>query len=78
MRQASETDYTMDWPEGLLPRIEGFLAVARAKNRKTISTEAGPRYIRVVSSDGMGSRYSYCFIDKTTGDVLKAARPVSG
>jgi hypothetical protein len=27
----------------------------------------------VISSDGPGHRGAYCFIDKTTGDVLKAA-----
>ena len=32
----------------------------------------GPRYIRIVSEDKT-SRSSFCFIDKTNGNVLKAA-----
>lgn len=40
----------------------------------------GKRYWRVVKNDGV-SRSVYCFVDKTTGDVLKAdgwKRPAKG
>lgn len=36
------------------------------------SYERGQRYIRVVRSD-YGARSVHCFVDTTTGDVLKAA-----
>lgn len=37
-----------------------------------LSLEEGPRYIRVVRTDGP-QRGAHCFIDRTTGDILKAA-----
>lgn len=37
-----------------------------------LSTEYGRRYVRVVKSDDFGSRSVYCFVDQTTGNVLKA------
>jgi hypothetical protein len=37
-----------------------------------LSVMPGKRYIRVVASHG-GGRRVYCFVDKTNGDVLKAA-----
>lgn len=64
----------MEWRHGLLAQVEGFLEAARKKaSPQALSTEAGPRYIRVISSDGRGSRGVYCFIDKSNGDILKAA-----
>jgi hypothetical protein len=39
----------------------------------TITCEPGRRYIRVVQNNSNGTRYVYCFIDITNGDVLKAA-----
>jgi hypothetical protein len=33
----------------------------------------GQRYVRVVSRDSGNSRSVYCFIDKSNGDILKAA-----
>lgn len=37
-----------------------------------LSMEQGPRYIRVVRTSGP-QRSAHCFIDRTTGDVLKTA-----
>lgn len=39
----------------------------------TLSVEPGKRYIRVVESQGSTSKSVFCFIDKTNGDILKAA-----
>lgn len=39
--------------------------------KPTLEVEPGRRYIRIVKTDP-GSRSSYCFIDTTNGDVLKA------
>ncbi len=33
----------------------------------------GRKYARIVSSDNFSSRYVYCFVDKTNGNVLKSA-----
>jgi len=44
--------------------------------KPTLQFMEGPRYIRVVSEKGPNhapQRSVYCFIDKTNGDVLKAA-----
>ncbi len=41
----------------------------------TYATERGTRYVRVVTVDrgGRGGRSAYCFVDLTTGDLLKPA-----
>lgn len=40
----------------------------------SLTIEPGSRYIRVVKNDSHGtSRSVYCFVDKNTGDILKAA-----
>jgi hypothetical protein len=36
-----------------------------------LTAEAGNKFVRVVSS-GTGSRSVWCFVEKATGDVLKA------
>lgn len=36
----------------------------------TMTYEVGPRYIRVVKVDSQ--RSVYCFVDRTTGNILKA------
>jgi len=41
--------------------------------RRVLTLEPGRRYVKVVCSDGPSSRSAYCFVDVTTGDVLKAA-----
>lgn len=39
-----------------------------------ITYKEGRRYIKLISStDGINARRVYCFIDKTNGDILKAA-----
>lgn len=38
-----------------------------------ITAEPGRRYVRLVKTDDFGSGSCYCFVDKTNGDVLKAA-----
>lgn len=40
--------------------------------RDTFDATDGVRYIRVIRQ-GVGSRSVHCFVDKTNGDVLKAA-----
>lgn len=62
--------------------LANFLEVAQGKVNErfkgyftqsgTISTEEGQKYIRVVISSGP-SRSVFCFVNKATGDVLKAA-----
>jgi len=39
----------------------------------TLSTMYGRRYVRIVRHDLGPSRSAHCFIDRTNGDVLKAA-----
>jgi hypothetical protein len=69
--------------------LAGFLAAAQSRvdermkqfapmQAVTLETQVGPKYIRVVAIDlhnGQKAEYgsAYCFIDKTTGDVLKPA-----
>ena len=72
-----------------IERLEGFIAGANklradmlAKDFPTLAAlpgyqnplqvTEGPRYLRVVREES-SSRSVYCFIDKTNGDVLKAA-----
>ena len=38
-----------------------------------LTVEPGRRYVRIVKSSGPHSRYVYCFVDVTNGDILKAA-----
>lgn len=40
--------------------------------REVLTTEPGRRYVRIVKSNGQTSRYVYCFVDKTNGDILKS------
>jgi hypothetical protein len=42
------------------------------KDYSTLSLDEGKRYIRIVATNG-GQSSSYGFIDKTNGDILKAA-----
>lgn len=37
----------------------------------TYEVERGPRYARVVRLERHGGRSAYCFVDRTTGDLLK-------
>lgn len=37
----------------------------------TFTTERGTRYVRVVRVDSGCARSAYCFVDRTTGDILK-------
>lgn len=63
--------------ESFLIGVNALIAKDYAKNYPNLEPgvvypEEGVRYIRIVSVDGDGSsRYSYCFIDKSNGDVLK-------
>jgi hypothetical protein len=41
--------------------------------REVLTVEPGRRYVRIVKSHGESGRYVYCFVDKTNGDILKAA-----
>jgi hypothetical protein len=40
---------------------------------KTVSVMHGQRYVRLVESDGGGGRSCWGFVDKTNGNILKAA-----
>lgn len=43
-------------------------------NRDTFGTTRGKKFVRVIRNDGYGTgRSVHCFVDTTTGDVLKAA-----
>jgi hypothetical protein len=69
--------------------LQGFLAAAQAKvegrfvgypnQGAKLETQEGPKYIRVVSKDIWNGQVApsgsaYCFVEKTTGNVFKAAR----
>ncbi len=54
-------------------RIEqDYAAFGGGSNCPKIEPMGGPRFIRIVAVD-VGSRSAWAFIDKTNGDVLKAA-----
>lgn len=72
--------------DGLAARVDGFVAEAKriidehyAKDLKSlkpprVDVEIGPRYIKLVRADVAGSSRSvHCFIDRSNGDILKAA-----
>ncbi len=42
-------------------------------NTKLTIDPKGRRYVRIVKSDDFGANSVYCFVDKTNGNVLKAA-----
>ena len=52
--------------------IPGPYNPSRPNGPDQLSMEQGPRYIRVVRTSGP-QRSAHCFIDRTTGDVLKTA-----
>jgi len=39
----------------------------------SLSTMYGRRYVRIVREDSSGSRSAHAFVDRTNGDVMKAA-----
>jgi hypothetical protein len=65
-------------------RLEGFVATVQinliAYYQKvysrlaypTISVDAGSKFYRIVSTGAL-QRSAYCFVNKTNGDILKAA-----
>jgi hypothetical protein len=58
---------------GLQERIDSYNAANFPTNERTVlSTMEGKRYVRIVRSSH-GSRSVWGFLDKTTGDILKAA-----
>ena len=72
--------------EGLAVRLETFKAELEkmwaaywAANYKNLSApkvelDAGPKYVRVWEVDGThGGRSAYCFVERTTGNILKPA-----
>jgi len=70
---------------GLAERIEGYVAGVAALNAANdkkyesvkfntkIEVDYGPRYVRIVRKDDCGSRSVHSFVDRTNGDILKAA-----
>ncbi len=73
-------------PAGLKERIDGFVAgvdkiikahyAANLENLipPSLSAKPGNRYVRIEKADAKGSSRSvYCFIDRSNGDILKAA-----
>jgi hypothetical protein len=38
-----------------------------------ITVKAGRRYVKLIKSDGFVSTGVYCFVDRTNGNILKAA-----
>lgn len=62
--------------EGFDAALVAFCAKAQqmAGDRYVLSVECGTRYVRVVKTiAGTSQRSVYCFVDRTNGDVLKAA-----
>jgi hypothetical protein len=55
--------------------LQRFLHAAQSQAKPTyeIDIERGRRYVRVLKKDRQGGRSAYGFVDKLTGDVLKAA-----
>ena len=41
--------------------------------KEELKTQEGQRYVKVVKTDGVSTRSAWAFVDKTNGDVLKAA-----
>lgn len=79
---------TQNSPEGFDARLAQFVVGAQriidgyynaaypnstAVLPPSLTTEVGPRYVRVVKNEALnGSRSVYCFIDRTNGNILKA------
>jgi hypothetical protein len=42
-------------------------------DRSVLTPDPGRRYVRIWCDRGNGTKYAYCFVDKTNGDVLKPA-----
>lgn len=66
--------------EGFIKQNVNMAAAFPEGYYEPVTLEAGSKYIRVVSSSH-GSHSVYCFVDKATGDVLKAAgwkKPAKG
>lgn len=64
--------------------MEGFLKAAQDKVNEryasyaprqsaALSAEDGPKYTRIVITGNHGGRSAFCFIEKSTGNVLKAS-----
>jgi hypothetical protein len=69
----SDTPAFVSWLAAVHATYDAYMERNYPNNiRATTVFEAGPRYIRVVREEGPTSRSVYCFIDRTTGDVLKA------
>lgn len=65
-------------PANFRAALAAFIEIAQAKAAaKTpdlvILQEEGRKYIRVVRSRGEFDRAVFCFVDKTTGQILKAS-----
>ena len=58
----------------ILAFVAGVLALNQAKVSKNavITVDVNPKYLRIIRTDGT-SRSVHCFIDRQTGDILKAA-----
>jgi hypothetical protein len=83
-----DDDATVHTAEEFAAALAGFLAASQKKvnerfaqysghQRGEIQTETGPKYIRVIDASFVNeqesSRSAFCFINRTTGDVLKPA-----
>lgn len=64
-----------DLIEGIRVKIDAYWTACGYKHgRPNVDFELGRRYVRIVKSDNEGSHRSvWGFVDKTNGDVLKAA-----
>jgi len=56
-----------------LDAVETFVREARKLPTVKLEAEKGPRYVRIVETDGPHHRSAFCFVDRQTGAILKAA-----
>lgn len=84
--RAKIASFTMGEPVGFDEALDRFVRKAqeildahRARlypnnSREVLTLDPGRRYVRIVRSDaGAHSRSVHCFVDRTNGDILKAA-----
>lgn len=63
----------VDYCQMLVDEANAKMSTGSYQHRATISTEPGRRYVRLVRTNESGGRSVHCFVDKTNGNVLKAA-----
>lgn len=54
-------------------KVDERYASLAPRQSATLSAEEGPKYTRIVLAEKSGARSAFCFVEKATGNVLKAA-----